>query len=159
MAGGFFIRESTPMPTFFPSDSETDVDESWLPEVRFLGYRKGYAMAPKVKKAWVGKGTFPWVKLPAELRVQVYHQLLPHDLTISFKKEGNHKNKQDWPITAVPKTGGPDVVPGRLGFLSQNGKKMPNDYPTVETQLFRVSKEMSREARGKLSCLQQNDHD
>ncbi len=94
---------------------------------------------------------FRLLDLPAELRYHIYSFLIPHKMVITFERsDWLDGGEPDWTTYAYRK--GVDV-PLRIGGDSfyKNSKVRRHNHFTVETQLFRVSKFVSNEARCKLS--------
>ncbi|KAH7072455.1 hypothetical protein FB567DRAFT_203593 [Paraphoma chrysanthemicola] len=102
------------------------------------------------------QGHFRLMDLPAELRVNIYQYLLPHNLVISHVQNGymdrnGQRNVPRWRITPTTKTGG--AVLWMIGAQHWHGAHVPHSHQhwsRVETQLFLVNKEISNEARAVL---------
>lgn len=118
-----------------------------------------YEEAQIETKPAVRVGQFRFMDLPAELRVHIYSFLLPHNLIISHDShcKGSKRWHPHWRInTTTKKTG--KIVPIATGHeygsrrwrYGQGWVDNPSPIEEfhVETQLFRVSKEILGEARG-----------
>ncbi|KAL6703876.1 hypothetical protein ACN47E_009010 [Coniothyrium glycines] len=111
------------------------------------------AHAPHVpaQATHVEAGAFPFLKLPAELRLRVYQHLLPHDLVISFTKLSNDAKDQDWPVIGIPRYGDASVVYS-VKAVPRTLRRRNVTYVrfNMQTQLFFVSKFVYNEARAVL---------
>jgi len=118
---------------------------------------------------FVREGHFRIMDLPAELRVHIYSFLLPHNLLLSHRQSGNAFNvdqkgvQMEWIIDARKKKSGivvPFAMGKRLvgGWAKCNGVLIRDKLPHAQTQLFRVNKEISNEARGKFCFIAHHRH-
>lgn len=91
---------------------------------------------------------FRLLDLPAELRVYIYQFVLPHNLTISFERDGTDRNgAPQWLVYAAPKFGESYYSQHLIGRGHNRWPRSPR-HPPVQTQLFLVNKFVSGEAQG-----------
>lgn len=118
-------------------------------------------VTPKSKddpEPFVRQGTFRFMDLPAELRVYIYSFLLPHNVVLSHKQDGQECIRgrvgvqTRWAVDALDKTTR-ELVPFVVGRMTRpahlcRGRFERHRWPHAQVQLFRVNKEISNEARG-----------
>jgi hypothetical protein len=128
---------------------------------------------PNEEVPFIHQGTFPLLDLPAELRVYIYQFLLPYNKVLKFYVKPNYSVKREHPITGAkewsPKweleitssrTLAPTITQRQKVREMQMGISRSNQFlydeassskvlkNEIQTQLFLVNKEISKEARG-----------
>jgi hypothetical protein len=109
-------------------------------------------------KPFIREGHFRFIDLPAELRVRIYSFLLPHNMLLTHVHNGKEFINGDkaghfrWVVNAIDKTTR-ELVPFTVGRVSRSaylskGRFGRDKWPRTQTQLFKVNKEISNEARG-----------
>lgn len=131
-----------------PGATVVDLDE--LPDANlreFINITEDERTSPEPASA---QSTFRFLDLPAEIRREVYHHLLPHELRINFSSYVRGPGQQTLP----------NFVNGRLWRASathgdgtwMDDVDMKRELRT-ETSLFLVNKLVSSEARGKFYVI------
>ena len=108
---------------------------------------------------WLLDVGFRFNDLPAELRVQIYSCLLPHNLIITFSRCHfwtnicANKKCDRWITYGESKTGDHPVFEtiAEAKWCAHSQARCTD--PPVQKQLFLVSKAISNEAQGKSNCL------
>jgi hypothetical protein len=138
----------------------TNYGSLWIPTPEEQTTRQNTPPNPFVRE-----GHFRFMDLPAELRVRIYSFLLPHHVILTHVQngkefiEGETAGQFRWVVDAIDKTTR-ELVPFMVGRVSRpvhmiEGRFGRDKWPRTQTQLFKVNKEISNEARGKFYLLAQ----